>query len=281
MFTYPSKLVFFFLGICLPSDLADYFSCCRTDAKLKEKSKLVEALVRTEVSNSVIPNAQQDKVSQKNTLVKHNETNCLVCCRKYAKDILYYSQNTTKKQSAESKRVLIELDNDSNDRYWNFIIKHIKRIANPVWSKQSKHKLLDLKQRYSYSFQNVCLYSEVSNILGCFSFRPSARRFIQEIFYDIDFTSSLHAFSKISMNKDLFSEKLTNFENTLNFEINSDKSLRNICQELTMNLSDNTIFSEQQKTKFHTLELDLSCTKNKFPIRTRKFKMINQNKQDD
>lgn len=43
-----------------------------------------------------------------------------------------------------------------------------------------------LKQKFPKAFQDLCFYSEVSHLLGSCSFRLTARRFIQELFEDLD-----------------------------------------------------------------------------------------------
>jgi hypothetical protein len=44
-----------------------------------------------------------------------------------------------------------------------------------------------LKQQYPAVFQDVCLYSEVSHRMGSATYRLSARRFLQELFLDLQF----------------------------------------------------------------------------------------------
>ena len=48
-----------------------------------------------------------------------------------------------------------------------------------------------LKQKFPKAFQDLCFFSEVSSLLGSCSFRLKARRFIQELFEDMD-TSKVH-----------------------------------------------------------------------------------------
>ncbi|KAG8226637.1 hypothetical protein J437_LFUL005288 [Ladona fulva] len=67
------------------------------------------------------------------------------------------------------------------------VLKYIMRMSNPLWWKLSRQTLLSLKQKHPQSFQDVCLYSEVSACLGSASYRLIARRFIQELFYDLTF----------------------------------------------------------------------------------------------
>ncbi|XP_069677672.1 rapamycin-insensitive companion of mTOR isoform X2 [Periplaneta americana] len=67
------------------------------------------------------------------------------------------------------------------------ILKHVVRMSNPVWIKLSKQTLLQLKQKYPSVFQDVCLYSEVSHRMGSATYRLTARRFLQELFLDLQF----------------------------------------------------------------------------------------------
>ncbi|XP_061386649.1 rapamycin-insensitive companion of mTOR, partial [Musca vetustissima] len=75
------------------------------------------------------------------------------------------------------------------DRLTANILYNVQRLANPVSAKQSKMALLELKQKHPASFQDICLYSEVCRTLGRCSYRMNARRFLQELFLDLDFDS--------------------------------------------------------------------------------------------
>ncbi|GLH11487.1 Rapamycin-insensitive companion of mTOR [Gryllus bimaculatus] len=66
------------------------------------------------------------------------------------------------------------------------ILKHVNRMSNPVWAKLSKQALIQLKQKNPSVFQDVCLYSAVSQRLASCSYRYVARRFIQELFLDLN-----------------------------------------------------------------------------------------------
>ncbi|XP_065364051.1 rapamycin-insensitive companion of mTOR [Calliphora vicina] len=73
------------------------------------------------------------------------------------------------------------------DKLMANILYNVQRLANPVSAKQSKMALLELKQKHPASFQDICLYSEVCRTLGRSSYRMNARRFLQELFLDLDF----------------------------------------------------------------------------------------------
>lgn len=73
------------------------------------------------------------------------------------------------------------------DRVAASILRHVQRMANPVWSKQSKMALLELKQKNPSVFQDICLYSEICLALSRNTYQLYARRFLQELFLDLDF----------------------------------------------------------------------------------------------
>lgn len=49
------------------------------------------------------------------------------------------------------------------------------------------HFIHRIKEKFSYAFDDICLYSEVSNLLAHCTFRLASRRFIQELFQDVQF----------------------------------------------------------------------------------------------
>lgn len=78
---------------------------------------------------------------------------------------------------------------DGNPNIVGEILKHTERMGNPVWHKQSKQALLSLKQKYPEAFQSICLYSEICKIVSQSTYRLNARRFLQELFLDLNFHS--------------------------------------------------------------------------------------------
>ncbi|XP_049290189.1 rapamycin-insensitive companion of mTOR [Anopheles funestus] len=107
---------------------------------------------------------------------KHNRSQCVRCCRG---------------KRVEDRWNPADLDDSGrpvlDDAIANNVLRHVQRMANPVWSKQSRSVLLDIKQSHPYVFQDVCLYSEVCRLLGCNTYRLGSRRFLQELFLDLDF----------------------------------------------------------------------------------------------
>lgn len=88
------------------------------------------------------------------------------------------------------------------DKIQSQVLRHVQRMANPIWTKQSKLALFKMKQKHYASFQDVCLYSEVCKALGRNTYRLPARRFLQELFLDVDYTSFYNDALDIINNKD-------------------------------------------------------------------------------
>ncbi|KAK3609904.1 hypothetical protein CHS0354_036667 [Potamilus streckersoni] len=66
------------------------------------------------------------------------------------------------------------------------MLRLVLNLSSSVGVKASEQGLLSLKQKFPKAFQDLCFYSEVSDLLGSCSFRLTARRFIQELFDDLD-----------------------------------------------------------------------------------------------
>lgn len=93
-------------------------------------------------------------------------------------------------------------DDSSNEKIQSTILRHVQRMANPVWSKQSKMALFKMKQKHFPSFQDICLYSEVCKALSRNTYRLSARRFLQELFLDVDYSTFYNDALDIINNKE-------------------------------------------------------------------------------
>lgn len=158
---------------------------------------------------------------------KHDRNECLYCARQRSSRMnsscissdLNISASISRKKSFQSQ-LMATLDVSYNspesvfsdesvgtDRVGNQILRHIRKLANPVWSKQSKQALLELKNKQPHAFQDICLYSEVCRALGSNTYRPGARRFIQEIFYDLDFDCFFIESNEILTRKELLSDE--------------------------------------------------------------------------
>lgn len=93
------------------------------------------------------------------------------------------------------------------DRLTANILFNVQRLANPVSARLTKKALLELKQKHPAAFQDICLYSEVCKTLGRSSYRMNARRFLQELFLDLNFDSFYAEPSDILLKKDMDFER--------------------------------------------------------------------------
>lgn len=75
-------------------------------------------------------------------------------------------------------------------------------MVNPVWGKQCKMALLEIKQKHPTAFQDVCLYAEVCRALGNSAYRLPVRRFLQELFLDLNFDSFLSMSADICLRRE-------------------------------------------------------------------------------
>ena len=66
------------------------------------------------------------------------------------------------------------------------VMKLIVNLGSSLRLNQYEAGLLSLKQRFPNCFKNVCFYSEVCYLLSTYSYRLMARRFIQELFDELD-----------------------------------------------------------------------------------------------
>lgn len=144
---------------------------------------------------------------------KHNRNECLNCCRAKTfrsndgssnsgisgtnavsgsnsgkKKTVYYnsSMQLSDVSSFNSPESLFS-DESLPDRITVQILHLVQRMANPILSKPTKMILLRLKQTNPTSFQDICLYSEICKSMGRNTYRLFARRFLQELFLDLDY----------------------------------------------------------------------------------------------
>lgn len=106
-------------------------------------------------------------------------------------------------------------DENYSEKTQDTILRHVQRMANPVWSKQSKLALFKIKQKHPHFFRSICLYSDVCLALSQNTYRFSSRRFLQEIFADVDYsTFYTDAFEIVSKKKEQSETKVNDREET-------------------------------------------------------------------
>ncbi|KAG1943517.1 rapamycin-insensitive companion of mTOR isoform X2 [Pimephales promelas] len=67
------------------------------------------------------------------------------------------------------------------------VLRLVINLSSSVGTKGNETGLLTIKEKFPYAFDDICLYSEVSYLLGHCMFRLASRRFIQELFQDVQF----------------------------------------------------------------------------------------------
>jgi hypothetical protein len=272
------------------------------------------------------------------TSIKHNRNDCLWCCRagfigRFIKNtgILQDPGGLRQRRSHQdisfySPESILSDDSSMNvhERVTAMILRNVEKMGNPAFHKPGKQQLLELKQKYPKCFQDICLYSEVSKLLSKSTYRLGCRRFIQEIFLDLNFdvfyddlelviqvleqrlkdTKLMESLSQTSSpppsiivpphkihsikSPQLASVFETSVENLA--ERTSREEVTTVAQveirppknsngqdiqnrHSSGDLNELNVNSSIRRRRFNTLELDLTCTKNKFPLthRTKDF----------
>lgn len=294
---------------------------------------------------------------------KHKKNECFFCCRSR---VLNKSLDTVSLNIQEPKDIAIQnggklrdsevsvvspesivSDDSANpnmpDRISTSILRNVLKMANPIMFKACKKVLMELKQKYPISFQDGCLYADICKVMSLCSYRMIVRRFIQEIFLDLNFdalSSGMEVVLEVAQQRVTDLKLLDNSKmlpssppsqsSNSNFshgsspllpipphKLHSLKSslLASVYETSVENLMDSTpqitkdevdaivtlrsldktktspggstqvtaevhphrhsmesgseLLEPLRRRRFNTLELDLSCTKNKFPIKNR------------
>lgn len=154
--------------------------------------------------------------SWSSVMQKHNKDECLLCSRtKVLNRIVeqtsltitepkdFASQNGKVRETElmfYSPESVISDDSANTsmpDKISNTILKNVIKMANPIMFKACRKILMEIKQKYPESFQDICLYSEVCRNMSECSYRMSVRRFIQEIFLDLRFDAFNHGVESV------------------------------------------------------------------------------------
>uniref|UniRef100_A0A670JQ39 RPTOR independent companion of MTOR complex 2 n=1 Tax=Podarcis muralis TaxID=64176 RepID=A0A670JQ39_PODMU len=67
------------------------------------------------------------------------------------------------------------------------VLRLVINLSSSVGTKGHETGLLTIKEKFPQAFDDICLYSEVSYLLAHCTFRLPSRRFIQELFQDVQF----------------------------------------------------------------------------------------------
>eukprot|EP00795_Rhopilema_esculentum_P004460 gene4460-20703_t len=130
--------------------------------------------------------SSRNSVKSRKTLKEKDE-------RKNSNNLRDRSENEfpKKKFSASS---LPQIDPQSEDRILvhKEVLRLIVNLSSSVASKASQQGLITLKDQYPWAFEDLCLYSQMMDQLGTYTFRLSMRRFIQAMFENINYISVFH-----------------------------------------------------------------------------------------
>ncbi|XP_062828531.1 rapamycin-insensitive companion of mTOR isoform X8 [Anolis carolinensis] len=141
----------------------------------------------TEIMNTSRSDASQFLENMEDTgLQEHTEDNCLYCVCTH---ILGYQHNN-KVNSAYSRTGVKSIPDDTpvcRILLRKEVLRLVINLSSSVGTKGHETGLLTIKEKFPQAFDDICLYSEVSYLLAHCTFRLPSRRFIQELFQDVQF----------------------------------------------------------------------------------------------
>ncbi|CAG0918553.1 unnamed protein product, partial [Notodromas monacha] len=118
----------------------------------------------------------------------HDENRCLVC-HKIPEITEKYGSMPTFRSRLKNYIMIEEGDGSKEALVRKEILRIVGNMSSSVGLKTAERELLMLKQKYTALLKDPCLYSEVAALLGESCFRLQTRRFLQELFLDVDFTT--------------------------------------------------------------------------------------------
>ncbi|XP_066845090.1 rapamycin-insensitive companion of mTOR isoform X2 [Anser cygnoides] len=149
-------------------------------------------MLRQQISLTEIMNTSRSDASQflENTedtgLQEHTDENCLYCV---CIQILGYQPNN-KVNSSYTRTGVKSIPDDTpvcRILLRKEVLRLVINLSSSVGTKGHETGLLTIKEKYPQAFDDICLYSEVSYLLAHCTFRLPSRRFIQELFQDVQF----------------------------------------------------------------------------------------------
>ncbi|KAF5269709.1 hypothetical protein FQA39_LY08632 [Lamprigera yunnana] len=173
-----------YMGICLPLVLENLFPEHQiVSRRLSFPGKSAFDNISTISDDSNIDNGKT-----KNSFIPMHDTwLCLFCSGlKFGKPKDVANCASSSKQGELSGKIYAKKLNTFNDIRCE-VLKHIERLANPVWIKQARQSLLHFKQQNPQVFQDACLYSEVCKMMSENTYRLGPRRLLQELFLDVNY----------------------------------------------------------------------------------------------
>ncbi|KOC64221.1 Rapamycin-insensitive companion of mTOR [Habropoda laboriosa] len=171
----------FYMGIALPKRLITIFP---EPPYLSIPTITLDDAPKSDIETTEV---DEESCSESDVDAEHYRI-CLVC----------YHGKSSSKDSIPEKDLKLQRK----------ILRHVQRLANPVWYRNSRQTLLRLRQLHAGVFQDICLFSDVAAHLGNNTYRMPARRFLQELFLDSTFEALSAEAVNILKQNDSNDEKL-------------------------------------------------------------------------
>lgn len=166
-----------YVGRCLPGSLNDFF-------KIKPYT-YAGSWADNFIDYSEILQSLNDDYH-------HLKMRCLACGSKLMLKNANRSSDYTNSENVEKDIGEEEEKENSLPQHTKSIFREVLRLvcnlSTSMGSKSTQQEMLNIRGRYPWAFQDLCLYSQVMEILGTFSYRLSIRRFIQALFEGVDYT---------------------------------------------------------------------------------------------
>ncbi|XP_040276883.1 rapamycin-insensitive companion of mTOR isoform X2 [Bufo bufo] len=139
----------------------------------------------TEIMNSSRSDASQYLENMEDTgLQEHTDDNCLYCV---GIQILGYNSGLVNEYSRLGGKSIPEDTPVCRILLRKEVLRLVINLSSSVGTKSHETGLLTIKEKFPQAFDDICLYSEVSYLLAHCTFRLPSRRFIQELFQDVQF----------------------------------------------------------------------------------------------
>jgi len=183
---YPSGTTEVYVGRCVPINLAEFFSV----PSYSYVGSWADHFVEFSEANNLRTFDE-----------KHVKERCLACRVRMENEGKLRAESDLSVQSksrSSSKEEKDASDEDSENsgrdenkqkiHVFREVLRLIVNLSSAVASKGTQQEILSLRTRFPWAFQDLCLYSQVMEQLGMFTFRLTIRRFIQALFEGVNYT---------------------------------------------------------------------------------------------
>ncbi|XP_057305998.1 rapamycin-insensitive companion of mTOR-like isoform X2 [Hydractinia symbiolongicarpus] len=180
-----------YVGRCLPNNLAEFFSVTPYE------------YLGSWADNSVEFSESNNLQTFDNKGYVHARERCLACKTIIDKGGKIFSEQDLPdhlKSRTSSKDSPEDDDSECSERetenknlkqkltVHKEVLRLVVNLSSAVASKGTQQEILSLRSRFPWAFQDLCLYSQVMERLGMYSFRLTMRRFIQALFEGVNYS---------------------------------------------------------------------------------------------